>query len=112
VRLFRRRPSHEAAAAGRGGASEAAGGTAGVAGASEAATHGKAGRPEADAAANAGEAAVPTDSIALAGVAPYPACSQCGRTDLPLVGGWDPPICLECDAQINEDAMQAEETER
>jgi hypothetical protein len=21
------------------------------------------------------------------------------------VGGWDPPICEECDAAINEDAM-------
>jgi hypothetical protein len=32
-------------------------------------------------------------------------CSACGRTDLPAVGGWDPPICEECDAAINEDAM-------
>lgn len=31
-------------------------------------------------------------------------CSTCGRTDLPETGGWDPPICLECDAQINFDA--------
>ena len=32
-------------------------------------------------------------------------CSTCGRTDLPETGGWDPPICEECDAAINEDAM-------
>jgi hypothetical protein len=32
-------------------------------------------------------------------------CSHCGRTDLPETGGWDPPICLECDAAINEDAL-------
>ncbi len=32
-------------------------------------------------------------------------CSHCGRTDLPQTGGWDPPICLECDAAINEDAI-------
>ncbi len=33
-------------------------------------------------------------------------CSTCGRTDLPEAGGWDPPICQECDAAINEDAMR------
>ena len=32
-------------------------------------------------------------------------CADCGRTDLPEAGGWDPPICLECDAAINEDAL-------
>lgn len=38
--------------------------------------------------------------------APAPfVCTTCGRTDLPEVGGWDPPICQECDAAINEDAM-------
>ncbi len=31
-------------------------------------------------------------------------CAACGGTDLPEAGGWDPPICLECDAQINFDA--------
>ena len=31
-------------------------------------------------------------------------CASCGRTDLPETGDWDPPICLECDAQINFDA--------
>jgi hypothetical protein len=31
-------------------------------------------------------------------------CSTCGRTDLPPAGNWDPPICQECDAQINFDA--------
>jgi hypothetical protein len=30
-------------------------------------------------------------------------CAVCGGTDLPEAGGWDPPICLECDAQINFD---------
>lgn len=40
-------------------------------------------------------------------VAPNPfVCSDCGRTDLPEAGGWDPPICLECDAAINEDAIR------
>jgi hypothetical protein len=34
------------------------------------------------------------------------ACSTCGRTDLPPAGGWDPPICLECDAAINFDAIE------
>ena len=33
-------------------------------------------------------------------------CSTCGRTDLPEAGDWDPPICLECDAAINEDALR------
>ena len=33
------------------------------------------------------------------------ACSTCGRTDLPPAGDWDPPICLECDAAINFDAI-------
>ena len=28
-------------------------------------------------------------------------CSTCGRTDLPQVGAWDPPVCLECDAALN-----------
>lgn len=31
-------------------------------------------------------------------------CSTCGRADLPETGDWDPPICQECDAAINEDA--------
>lgn len=35
-------------------------------------------------------------------------CSTCGRSDLPETGGWDPPICLECDAQLNFDAEQLE----
>jgi hypothetical protein len=35
-------------------------------------------------------------------------CSTCGRTDLPETGDWDPPICLECDAAINEDAIREE----
>jgi hypothetical protein len=33
-------------------------------------------------------------------------CSTCGRTDLPPAGDWDPPICLECDAAINFDALE------
>ena len=37
--------------------------------------------------------------------APF-ACSACGRTDLPPAGDWDPPMCLECDAAINEDALR------
>jgi hypothetical protein len=99
VKLFRRRPSPEAAGPGTAGDPEAA--------------RGKAGASAADAGATAGaDGSAPTISITVAAVAPDPACSQCGRTDLPLVGGWDPPICLECDAQINEDAMQAEETDR
>ena len=32
-------------------------------------------------------------------------CSTCGRTDLPPAGDWDPPICQECDAAINFDAI-------
>lgn len=32
-------------------------------------------------------------------------CADCGRTDLPEAGGWEPPICEECDAAINEDAL-------
>ncbi len=32
-------------------------------------------------------------------------CSTCGRTDLPPAAGWDPPICQECDAAINEEAL-------
>ena len=33
------------------------------------------------------------------------ACSTCGRSDLPPAGDWDPPICQECDAAINFDAI-------
>ncbi len=36
------------------------------------------------------------------------ACSTCGRTDLPEAGGWNPPICEECDAAINFDAITME----
>jgi len=32
-------------------------------------------------------------------------CSTCGRSDLPPAGDWDPPICQECDAAINFDAI-------
>jgi hypothetical protein len=35
-------------------------------------------------------------------------CSTCGRTDLPEAGEWDPPICEECDAAINFDALTEE----
>jgi hypothetical protein len=35
-------------------------------------------------------------------------CTTCGRTDLPETGDWDPPICQECDAAINFDAMLEE----
>lgn len=34
------------------------------------------------------------------------ACTTCGRTDLPEAGDWDPPICEECDAAINFDAIE------
>jgi hypothetical protein len=33
-------------------------------------------------------------------------CTTCGRSDLPEAGEWDPPICQECDAAINFDAIQ------
>ena len=36
------------------------------------------------------------------------ACTTCGRTDLPETGDWDPPICEECDAAINFDALLEE----
>lgn len=32
-------------------------------------------------------------------------CSSCGRSDLPPAGDWDPPICQECDAALNFDAI-------
>jgi hypothetical protein len=35
-------------------------------------------------------------------------CTTCGRTDLPEAGDWDPPICAECDAAINFDALHEE----
>jgi hypothetical protein len=35
-------------------------------------------------------------------------CTTCGRADLPEAGDWDPPICLECDAAINNDALEEE----
>lgn len=50
-------------------------------------------------------AAVDMDHIA--GSLPF-ACTTCGRTDLPEAGGWDPPICEECDAAINFDALLEE----
>ncbi|HYO42505.1 MAG TPA: hypothetical protein VES19_04835 [Candidatus Limnocylindrales bacterium] len=40
------------------------------------------------------------------------ACSTCGRTDLPEAGDWDPPICEECDAAINFDALTEELDDR
>ena len=42
------------------------------------------------------------------GVFPGFVCSTCGRTDLPETGDWDPPICQECDAAINFDAITME----
>ena len=36
-------------------------------------------------------------------------CTTCGRTDLPEVGDWDPPICQECDAAINFDSILEQE---
>jgi hypothetical protein len=35
-------------------------------------------------------------------------CTTCGRTDLPEAGDWDPPICAECDAALNFDAITLE----
>jgi hypothetical protein len=35
-------------------------------------------------------------------------CTTCGRSDLPEAGHWDPPICVECDAAINFDALAEE----
>ncbi len=53
----------------------------------------------------AADADVPADLALVAGVSGDEAfvCSQCGRTDLPPAGVWDPPICWECDAAINFD---------
>ena len=42
-------------------------------------------------------------------LAPVFACSTCDRTDLPETGDWDPPICQECDAAINEDTIREEQ---
>lgn len=50
---------------------------------------------------------VDDDHAALLGFAVF-ACSTCGRTDLAEAGGWNPPICEECDAAINFDALQQE----
>jgi hypothetical protein len=47
------------------------------------------------------------DIDAFLGAAVF-ACSTCGRTDLPETGHWDPPICEECDAAINFDALVEE----
>jgi hypothetical protein len=33
-------------------------------------------------------------------------CAICGRSDLPPAGDWDPPICVECDAEINFAAIE------
>ena len=33
-------------------------------------------------------------------------CSSCGRSDLPPAGDWDPPICEECDAELNFAAVE------
>jgi hypothetical protein len=33
-------------------------------------------------------------------------CSSCGRTGRPPAGEWDPPICEECDAEINFAAIE------
>jgi hypothetical protein len=35
-------------------------------------------------------------------------CTTCGRADLPPAGDWDPPICQDCDAAINFDALMEE----
>ncbi len=46
------------------------------------------------------------DLATLAGL--FFVCSQCGRSDLAPAGDWDPPICEECDAAINFDAILEE----
>jgi hypothetical protein len=46
-------------------------------------------------------------AIAQAGFA----CATCGRTDLEPAGDWDPPVCAECDAAINADALALERQE-
>jgi hypothetical protein len=48
----------------------------------------------------------PVDVEGLEGDDDIFVCSTCGRTDLPEAGDWDPPICLECDAAINFDAIE------
>jgi hypothetical protein len=40
--------------------------------------------------------------------APGFVCTTCGRSDLPEAGGWDPPVCTECDAAINFDEERLE----
>jgi hypothetical protein len=47
-----------------------------------------------------------SDVDAGVGIAPAVfVCTTCGRTDLPEAGDWDPPVCEECDAAINFDAL-------
>ncbi len=60
----------------------------------------------------AGDPPVDGLGVEVTVAAAYPPCSQCGSTRFPLVGGWDPPICADCDAAINEDTIQAEEIDR
>lgn len=54
--------------------------------------------------------ATPADDAdaGLAAIGAAFACSTCGRTDLAPAGDWDPPICEECDAAINFDAILEE----
>jgi hypothetical protein len=33
-------------------------------------------------------------------------CATCGRTDLPPAGDWDPPICHECNEEVNFAAIE------
>jgi hypothetical protein len=33
-------------------------------------------------------------------------CATCGRTDCAPAGDWDPPICVECDAEISFAAIE------
>lgn len=51
-------------------------------------------------------------SVTLIAGGPYPICSQCGRSQFPLAGDWEPPICQDCDAAINEDTARSEELDR
>lgn len=57
--------------------------------------------------AASGEAADDLDALVALSATVF-ACTTCGRTDLPEAGDWDPPICQECDAAINFDALTEE----
>lgn len=49
-----------------------------------------------------------TDAAIAAAELPAFACASCGRSDLAPAGDWDPPVCAECDAALNDDALELE----